>query len=108
MLQDHPVFSRAWKQGAGFVEPLLGLQREAGLAAIAVELNLQLYELAPEVAEAVERGAAALFLGGYGPSPTLTSQIGGVGAEKRQRKATRGRHRARRSSNLQKGERAAR
>jgi hypothetical protein len=43
---------------------LSSLYREAGLAAVAVEFNLRVYELAPEVAEAVERGAAALFLGG--------------------------------------------
>ena len=73
---------------AGFAKPPFGLYREAGLAAVAVELNLQVCELAPDVAEAVERGAAALFLGGYGPS-TLIRQSGGIGKEARQRKASR-------------------
>jgi hypothetical protein len=64
MRQDPLALPRAWTQSAGFSNPLFGLYREAGLAAVAVEFNLRVYELAPEVAEAVERGAAALFLGG--------------------------------------------
>ena len=87
MRQDPLAFPSVWNQSAGFANPLFGLYREAGLAAVAVELNLQVYELAPEVAEAVERGAAALFLGGYGPYSTLTRQSAGVGKEARQRKA---------------------
>ena len=87
MRQDPLAFPSGWNQNAGFAKPLFGLCREAGLAAVAVELNLQVYELAPEVAEAVERGAAALFLGGYGPYSTLTRQGAGVGKEARQRKA---------------------
>jgi hypothetical protein len=74
MRQDPSSFPGGWKQSAGFAEPLSGLYREAGLAAVAVEFNLRTYELAPEVAEAVERGAAALFLGGYSPYSTLTPQ----------------------------------
>jgi hypothetical protein len=89
MRQDPLAFPSVWNQSAGFDNPLFGLYREAGLAAVAVELNLQVYELAPEVAEAVERGAAALFLGGYGPYSTLTRQSAGVGKEARQRKAPR-------------------
>jgi hypothetical protein len=89
MRQDPLAFPSVWNQSAGFANPLFGLYREAGLAAVAVELNLQAYELAPEVAEAVERGAAALFLGGYGPYSTLTRQSAGVGKEARQRKAPR-------------------
>ena len=87
MRQDPLAFPRAWNQSSGFAKPPFGFYREAGLAAVAVELNLQVYELAPEVAEAVERGAAALFLGGYGPYSTLTRQGVGVGKEARQRKA---------------------
>ena len=89
MRQDPLAFPSGWNQSAGFSNPLFGLYREAGLAAVAVELNLQVYELAPEVAEAVERGAAALFLGGYGPSSTLTRQSAGVRKEARHRKASR-------------------
>ena len=81
MRQDPLAIPSAWNQSVGFAQPLFALHREAGLAAIAVELNLQVDELAPEVAEAVERGAAALFLGGYGPYSTLTRQSAGVGKE---------------------------
>ena len=50
--------------------PLSGLYREVGLAAVANELNLQLNTLEPDVAAAVERGAAALLLAGREPGPT--------------------------------------
>ena len=50
--------------------PLSSLYHEIGLAAVATELNLQLDALEPDVAEAVERGAAALLLAGFGPSPS--------------------------------------
>ncbi len=43
---------------------LSSLYREIGLAAVAIELNLQLNVLEPDVAEAIERGAAALFHAG--------------------------------------------
>lgn len=43
--------------------PLSCLYREVGLAAVANELNLQLNTLEPDVAAAVERGAAALLAG---------------------------------------------
>jgi len=48
----------------------LPLCRAFGLAAVAAELNLQLHTLGPATAEAIERGAAALFLAGYGPKLT--------------------------------------
>jgi hypothetical protein len=50
--------------------PLSPLCRAFGLAAVAAELNLQLDTLEPETAKAIERGAAALFLAGYGPRLT--------------------------------------
>jgi hypothetical protein len=68
---------------------MLGLYREAGLAAVAVELNLPVSELAPDVVEAVERGAAALFLSGHSPYSTLSRQGAGVGKVVRQREAPR-------------------
>jgi hypothetical protein len=43
------------------------LCRAFGLAAVAAELKLQIDMLEPEAAEAVGRGATALFLAGYGP-----------------------------------------
>ena len=50
--------------------PLSSLYRDIGLATVATELNLQLVTLEPEVAEAVERGAAALLMAGFGRSLT--------------------------------------
>ena len=47
---------------------LSSLCRGIGLAAVAIELKLELGTLEPEVAEAIEQGAAALFDAGYGPS----------------------------------------
>ena len=107
MRQDLTDSPGAWEQSAGFAEPLSGLYREAGLAAVAVEFNLRVYELAPEVAEAVERGAAALFLGGYSPYPTPTPQRAVVGKEGRQRKPHAA-AKSRRSRNLDKRKTAAR
>jgi hypothetical protein len=46
---------------------------------------LQVDTLEPEVAEAVERGAAALFLSGYGPHPKRTRQRAGVAKQSRRR-----------------------
>jgi hypothetical protein len=51
--------------------PSSSLYREIGLAAVAIELKLELSTLGivqPDVAEAIEQGAAALFDAGYGPS----------------------------------------
>jgi hypothetical protein len=51
--------------------PLSSLCRAMGLAAVAIELKLELSTLGtlqPDVAEAIEQGAAALFDAGYGPS----------------------------------------
>jgi hypothetical protein len=50
--------------------PLSSLYRDIGLATVATELNLQLVTFEPEVAEAVERGATALLLAGFGRSLT--------------------------------------
>jgi hypothetical protein len=50
--------------------PLSCLYREIGLAAVANELHLQLNTHEPDVAAAVERGAAALLLAGREPGPT--------------------------------------
>jgi hypothetical protein len=51
--------------------PHLDLQA-FGLAAVAAELNLRIDTLEPEVAQAVERGAVALFMAGYGPAIVST------------------------------------
>jgi hypothetical protein len=46
---------------------------------------LQVDALEPEVADAVERGAAALFLAGYGPHPRRPRQPAGVAKPGRRR-----------------------
>ena len=45
---------------------LQGMSRELGLAAVAAELQLNIHELDFDAAGAVQKGAAALFLAGFG------------------------------------------
>ena len=59
---------RASREPTDTGRPLSSLCREIGLAAVAIELKLELGTLESEVAEAIEQGAAALFDAGYGPS----------------------------------------
>jgi hypothetical protein len=54
------------RRGAENQTPLLD-PHALGLAAVAAELNLKIDTLEPEVGQAVEKGAAALYLAGYGP-----------------------------------------
>jgi hypothetical protein len=58
-----------------------------GLAAVAAELNLEIDALEPEVGRAVQKGAAALYLAGYGPRSALARHHNHRG--NRQRKAGR-------------------
>jgi hypothetical protein len=67
MPNDLIATPQALGQASGGREPLSSLYREIGLAAVASGLKLQLNTLDPDVAEAVERGTAALFLRGTGP-----------------------------------------
>jgi hypothetical protein len=69
MPNDLIATPQALGQASGGREPLSSLYREIGLAAVASGLKLQLNTLDPDVAEAVERGTAALFAA-YGPSLT--------------------------------------
>ena len=62
--------ARAPGEAGGGWRPLSSLYRDIGLATVATQLNLRLDTLEPDVAEAVERGAAALLLAGFGPSLT--------------------------------------
>lgn len=48
-------------------KPLSSLCHEIGLAAVAIELNLELSTLQPDAAVAIEQGVAALFDAGYAP-----------------------------------------
>ena len=61
--------------------------RAFGLAAIAAELNLQANAFEPETAKAIESGAAALFLAGYGP--TLTGSPASSRFKERERESER-------------------
>jgi hypothetical protein len=70
MRDDLIATAQALGQASGGCVPLPNRYREIGLAAVANELNLQLNTLDPDVAEALERGAAALFPAWYGPSLT--------------------------------------
>ena len=47
---------------------LSSLCHKIGLAAVAIELNLEHSTIEPDAAEAIKQGAAALFDAGYGPS----------------------------------------
>ena len=60
--------------------PLSSLYRDIGLATVATELNLQPDTLEPDVAEAVEMGAAALLLAGDAPGLTHHQRSVRVGA----------------------------
>jgi len=62
---------RASREPTNSGRPLSSLCREVGLAAVAIELKLELTTLGtlqPDVSEAIEQGAAALFDARYGPS----------------------------------------
>jgi hypothetical protein len=88
---------RASKQRASGARPLSCLHREAGLAAVAAELNLPIHTLDLEVAEAIKRGAAALFLAGYGPRPIRGRQYARTVSEGSPRRPLRNATKARRS-----------
>ena len=56
----------------GDVKPLSTMTHEVGMAAVAAELHLSIDELELDAADAVEKGAAALFLAGFGPKPAAS------------------------------------
>ncbi len=68
MSDDVTAKPLSFGEAADSRQPLSRLYREIGLAAVAIELHLQLETLEPDVAEAIERGAAALFHAGRQPS----------------------------------------
>jgi len=51
----------------GHEKPLSSMTHEIGMAAVAAELHLGIDDLELDAADAVEKGAAALFLAGFGP-----------------------------------------
>jgi hypothetical protein len=82
------------------------LCRAFGLAAVAAELNLQMDTLEPETARAIERGAAALFLAGYGPRLTGSGPSGRLNERDGKRGARGAFTKATRSVRLHKKNRA--
>ena len=86
--------------------PSSPLCRAFGLAAVAAELNLQLDTLEPETAKAIERGAAALFLAGYGPRLTGYAASNRLREEDSERVARSALSKVRRSARLHKKSRA--
>ncbi len=103
MPNDLTANAQALDQASGGCKPLSSLYREIGLAAVATGLNLQLNTLESDVAEAVQRGAAALFLAGYGPGLTRYPRIVLVGEEGGRRKARRVASKARQSKHFPTG-----
>jgi hypothetical protein len=89
MPNDLTANAEALGQAGGGSKPSSSLYREMGLAAVATELNLQLNTLEPDVAEAVQRGAAALFLASSGRSLTRDPRIVRAGEKGGRRKALR-------------------
>ncbi len=82
MRRDLPVNSSAVGKRAGGGSPLCLMRREVGMAAVVAELHLDVNELEPEAAAAVERGAAALFLAGFGPMSSGLRARGRTGQER--------------------------
>jgi hypothetical protein len=98
--QDPSANPQTSEQKPGQNKPLSRLYREVGLAAVAAELNVHVDTLEPEVAKAVETGAAALFLAGYGPRLTHYPPSDQASEEGSRRKATRAASKARRSPHI--------
>jgi hypothetical protein len=97
MANDLAADARAPGEGSSDRRPLSSLYREIGLATVATEFNLQLNTLEPDVAEAVERGAAALLLAGFGPSLTRHRRSVRAGEESGRHKLRRLARKARQS-----------
>jgi len=67
MHQKLPINRAAVDEILGHVKPRSSMTREVGMAAVAAELHLGIDDVELDAAEAVEKGAAALFLAGFGP-----------------------------------------
>jgi hypothetical protein len=79
---------RAAREPADSRTALSSLCREIGLAAVAIELNLEVDRLRPDVAEAIRRGSAALLDRGYGSSlipRQLSVRVGEKGSRRKMR-----------------------
>ena len=67
MHQNLPIKRAAVDKILGPGKPLSSMTREVGMAAVAAELHLGIDDLELDAADDVEKGAAALFLAGFGP-----------------------------------------
>ena len=72
MRQNLPINRAAVDKILGHEKPLSGMTHEVGMAAVAAELHLGIDDLELDAADAVEKGAAALFLAGFGPKPVAS------------------------------------
>jgi hypothetical protein len=70
MAIDLTADARALDEASTGRRPFSSLYRDIGLATVATEFNVRLDTFEPDVAEAVERGGAALLLARFGPSLT--------------------------------------
>jgi hypothetical protein len=69
MRQNHTINRADVDKILADVKPLSKMTHEIGMAAVAAGLHLGIDELELDTADSVERGAAALFLAGFGPKP---------------------------------------
>ncbi len=99
MLHDLIANPATVETRAGGRAPLSSMCHEVGLAAVAAKLHLPISELDLESAEAVERGAAVLFLAGVGPGLTKPPRRGRTGEDGGGRKMRRASTETSRSAN---------
>jgi hypothetical protein len=67
MHQNLPIKRATVDKILGHGKPLSSMTHEVGMAAVAAELHLRIDDLELDAADDVEKGAAALFLAGFGP-----------------------------------------
>jgi hypothetical protein len=67
MHQNLPIKRATVDKILGHGKPLSSMTHEVGMAAVAAELHLGIDDLELDAADDVEKGAAALFLAGFGP-----------------------------------------
>src|SRR5580658_9615624 len=78
MQQDLPINRATVDKILGHARPSSITTREVGLAAVAAELSLRIEDLELDAADAVERGAAALFLSGFSARPVAFPSRGRI------------------------------
>jgi hypothetical protein len=76
MRQNRPINRGAVDTILGHAKSLSSMTHEVGMAAVAAELHVDIDGLELDAADAVEKGAAALFLAGFGPKPVASNARG--------------------------------